>query len=269
MKMSEIQKQAGVTGGGRNSAAPLTDLEELVASTIEADSLLGLGDVDSSARATRKGATSGSRPTETEGTAPAREESEEAGPSQVQASQEEDDTTGISHEDERVQTPEFPHSPHLSQSPPLVFSPQTSPSLFLSAPATPPARRRVVAPLPVMEAAEGEAQLTVYVSPAALQSTNEPVTLRRRQRRPSSAGGRGDGTVFRGLEGSMVRIQQMQGKSIQACHRQFRILNKQIEDTGKGIRDIVESNKEVAKTNADISEGMQQMSTPLPSSAQN
>lgn len=54
-KMAEIQKQAGVTGGGRNPAPPLTELEELVSSTIERESVTGIGTLDSSARATATG----------------------------------------------------------------------------------------------------------------------------------------------------------------------------------------------------------------------
>ncbi|XP_078504029.1 uncharacterized protein LOC144762665 [Lissotriton helveticus] len=168
-KLAELHKQAGVTGGGRNPAPPLTELEELVASTIEPDSVVGLGAVDSSARAKSKGAPSAKQGTSTPGTAAAREESEEAGPSHVQPSQDEEDTSGIAQEEETGLTPDLPHSPHLSQSPALVFSPETSPVMQQAAPATPPARRRLVATLPLMEAALDQAEQTPPMPHAALQ----------------------------------------------------------------------------------------------------
>ncbi|XP_078515298.1 uncharacterized protein LOC144774156 [Lissotriton helveticus] len=168
-KLAELHKQAGVTGGGRNPAPPLTELEELVASTIEPDSVVGLGAVDSSARAKSKGAPSAKQGTSTPGTAAAREESEEAGPSHEQPSQDEEDTSGIAQEEETGLTPDLPHSPHLSQSPALVFSPETSPVMQQAAPATPPARRRLVATLPLMEAALDQAEQTPPMPHAALQ----------------------------------------------------------------------------------------------------
>ncbi|XP_078540254.1 t-SNARE domain-containing protein 1-like [Lissotriton helveticus] len=81
-QIAEQHKQANKTGGGKNRAPPLTDQEELVGSTIEPESVSGLGDADSSARAaTKQGETSRRRTRETEGPAPERDDSQEPGPS--------------------------------------------------------------------------------------------------------------------------------------------------------------------------------------------
>ncbi|XP_078511213.1 t-SNARE domain-containing protein 1-like [Lissotriton helveticus] len=54
-KIAELLKEANKTGGGKNRAPPLTELEELVDTTTEPENVCGLGDADSSARAaTRK-----------------------------------------------------------------------------------------------------------------------------------------------------------------------------------------------------------------------
>ncbi|XP_078542242.1 uncharacterized protein LOC144827957 [Lissotriton helveticus] len=262
-KLAELHKQAGVTGGGRNPAPPLTELEELVASTIEPDSVVGLGAVDSSARAKSKGAPSAKQGTSTPGTAAAREESEEAGPSHEQPSQDEEDTSGIAQEEETGLTPDLPHSPHLSQSPALVFSPETSPVMQQAAPATPPARRRLVATLPLMEAALDQAEQTPPMPHAAPQANTDEDTMPRRRRMHSTAGGTGEGTVFRGLEGSMVRIQRMQGRSIQACHRQFRALNQTVGEMGKGITDIANCSRDMVKSNDNLVAGITSAITQL------
>ncbi|XP_078538295.1 t-SNARE domain-containing protein 1-like [Lissotriton helveticus] len=84
-KLADRHKQSQKTGGGKNTAPPLTDLEELVATTLEAESVHGLGEVDSSAQsAKKKGHTSRRQSEEAEGTAPQRDDSQEPGPSASQ-----------------------------------------------------------------------------------------------------------------------------------------------------------------------------------------
>ncbi|XP_078497258.1 t-SNARE domain-containing protein 1-like [Lissotriton helveticus] len=53
-KLAAQRKEAGATGGGKNRAPRLTDLEELVESTLEPESIHGIGDADSSTRAAKK-----------------------------------------------------------------------------------------------------------------------------------------------------------------------------------------------------------------------
>ncbi|XP_078518395.1 t-SNARE domain-containing protein 1-like [Lissotriton helveticus] len=94
-KLAELHKQAGLTGGGKNRAPPLTDLEELVATTIESASVVGIGDLDSSSRATATGAPSGGGAAATQAPAPAPSASAVAVPSTSVHTQEEDNSSAL------------------------------------------------------------------------------------------------------------------------------------------------------------------------------
>ncbi|XP_078535012.1 uncharacterized protein LOC144821654 [Lissotriton helveticus] len=150
-KLADLHKQAGLTGGGTNRAPPLTQLEELVATTIERASVVGIGDLDSSSRATATGAPSGGGAA----SAPAPTASAAVASTSAAAQEEEDNSCALANEEDTGHSLTTPHSPRLSQSqsPSLVFSPDNTPPQSHPAPATSPARRRIVAPLVIMEGA--------------------------------------------------------------------------------------------------------------------
>ncbi|XP_078543796.1 sodium-dependent neutral amino acid transporter B(0)AT1-like isoform X7 [Lissotriton helveticus] len=208
-KLAELHKQAGLTGGGKNRAPPLTDLEEHVATTIESASVVGIGDLDSSSRATATGAPSGGGAAATQAPAPAPSASAVAVPSTSVPTQEEDNSSALGNEEDTGHSLTFPHSPRLSlfQTPPLQFSPENSPPQSHPAPATSPARRIIVAPLNIMEGAAGQAPAQNPVTPVSPQHTQQGSRNPRRPRASSSPLPAQEGRVFLGLEGSMVRIQ--------------------------------------------------------------
>ncbi|XP_078509224.1 myb-related transcription factor, partner of profilin-like [Lissotriton helveticus] len=53
-KLAAHRKESAATGGGRNRAPRLTDIEEMVATTLEKECIHGIGDADSSARGAKK-----------------------------------------------------------------------------------------------------------------------------------------------------------------------------------------------------------------------
>ncbi|XP_078517546.1 t-SNARE domain-containing protein 1-like [Lissotriton helveticus] len=117
-KLAALRKEAGVTGWGKNRAPRLTDLEELVESTLEPESIHGIGDANSSARdAKKQGESSRSKAQEREERAPTTERREKtkerAGHSAVQ----EDNTTA-----QEATTPERPTTPQPQS--PLLFGTQ-------------------------------------------------------------------------------------------------------------------------------------------------
>ncbi|XP_078496514.1 uncharacterized protein LOC144752465 [Lissotriton helveticus] len=264
-KLADRHKQSQKTGGGKNTAPPLTELEELVATTLESESVHGLGEVDSSAKSAKtKGHTSRRQSEEAEGTAPQRDDSQDPGPS---ASQDTGVPSGQPPSQATDISEEMHGSPIPSQSPLLVSSPEMPASLELVTPVAHPSRRHVVSPLLQMEIGAEEMvgveshDLSEADITATLQPGTEPVppTTRRRTVQGRGAGARGEGSsVFQGLEGSMVRIQRMQGKGIMACQRQMRNMNINIQDIGKGIQELVEVNKCMAT-------GIQQLCTKLDS----
>ncbi|XP_078539525.1 uncharacterized protein LOC144824263 [Lissotriton helveticus] len=225
-KLADLHKQAGLTGGGTNRAPPLTQLEELVATTIERASVVGIGDLDSSSRATATGAPSGGGAA----SAPAPTASAAVASTSAAAQEEEDNSCALANEEDTGHSLTTPHSPRLSQSqsPSLVFSPDNTPPQSHPAPATSPARRRIVAPLVIMEGAAGQAPAQDPVTPATPEHTQQGSRIPRRPRATSSPIPAPGGSVFAGLETSMVTIQRMQAKSILACHRQSRLHNLQM-----------------------------------------
>ncbi|XP_078520525.1 uncharacterized protein LOC144785554 [Lissotriton helveticus] len=273
-KLADHHKQASKTGGGGNTAPPLTDLEELVATTLEAESVHGLGEVDSSVKsATKKGHTSRRQSEEAEGTAPERDDSQEPGPS---ASQDKGVPSGQPPSQESDISEQMHGSPIPSQSPLFVSSPEMPASLVVETPAANPSRRHVVSPRLEMEIAademvgEDSPNLSQADITATLQPSTEPVpvTTRRRTVQGRSVGARGEGSsVFQGLEGTMVRIQRMQGKGIMSCQRQMRNMNINMQEIGTGIRELVEANKsmatgihELVEVNTSMATGIHEMS---------
>ncbi|XP_078496830.1 uncharacterized protein LOC144752872 [Lissotriton helveticus] len=192
------------------------------------------------------GAPSGSGAAAAQVSAPATADSAVAGPSSMDSSQEVEDSSAMANEDDSGHALLSPHSPQLSQSPPFQFSPENSPTQSQPAPATAPARRSIVSPLSIMEGAAGQAPAPTPVTPVAQPDTQQTSTNRRHPRTSSSANPSREGTVFQGLEGSMVRIQEMQAKSILACHRQLREHNLQMVQMTKGFTEFVASNREIA-----------------------
>ncbi|XP_078524264.1 uncharacterized protein LOC144792934 [Lissotriton helveticus] len=244
----------------------------MVATTLEPESVCGLGEVDSSAKAaSRKGHTSRRQSQEAGGTAPERDESHEPGPS---ASQDTGVPSGQPPSQEPYITEEMQASPRRSQFPLLLSSPEMPASLDIETPAAQPSRRHVIPPLMEMETVAGEMvgeyphTLPGADISATLQPSAEPVpsTTRRRTVQGRSVGARGEGsTVFQGLKGSMVKIQRMQGKGIMSCQRQMRNLNINMKEIGKGIRELVEVNKNMATGIHDMTQSMQQLCTKLDS----
>ncbi|XP_078502870.1 t-SNARE domain-containing protein 1-like [Lissotriton helveticus] len=78
-KLAAQKKEASVTGEGRSRAPALTDLEQLVESTLEPESVFGTRDADSSARAaTKQGESSRRTAQKREKRAPQMERTEDA-----------------------------------------------------------------------------------------------------------------------------------------------------------------------------------------------
>ncbi|XP_078542320.1 uncharacterized protein LOC144828057 [Lissotriton helveticus] len=240
-KMAEIQKQAGVTGGGRNPAPPLTELEELVSSTIERESVTGIGTLDSSARATATGAPSGGQTLPKEAAAPST--TALAGPSTSQAAEEEEENTiGLDIEGDLEIDFDAPHSPQMQSTPSLQFSPENSPTRELFPPTPAPA---TVAPVHPVLGAGAQAPASTTPPPVAPQPTQQAGSSSTRRRAiPTTADPAREASVFRGLEGNMVKIQRQQAKSIMACQRQLLQHNLQMGEMVKGFQAFVDSNKE-------------------------
>ncbi|XP_078506979.1 uncharacterized protein LOC144767408 [Lissotriton helveticus] len=213
-KMAEIQKQAGVTGGGRNPAPPLTELEELVSSTIERESVTGIGTLDSSARATATGAPSGGQTLPKEAAAPST--TALAGPSTSQAAEEEEENTiGLDIEGDLEIDFDALHSPQMQSTPSLQFSPENSPTRELFPPTPAPA---TVAPVHPVLGAGAQAPASTTPPPVAPQPTQQAGSSSTRRRAiPTTADPAREASVFRGLEGNMVKIQRQQAKSIMPC----------------------------------------------------
>ncbi|XP_078503679.1 uncharacterized protein LOC144762383 [Lissotriton helveticus] len=239
--MAEIQKQAGVTGGGRNPAPPLTELEELVSSTIERESVTGIGTLDSSARATATGAPSGGQTLPKEAAAPST--TALAGPSTSQAAEEEEENTiGLDIEGDLEIDFDAPHSPQMQSTPSLQFSPENSPTRELFPPTPAPA---TVAPVHPVLGAGAQAPASTTPPPVAPQPTQQAGSSSTRRRAiPTTADPAREASVFRGLEGNMVKIQRQQAKSIMACQRQLLQHNLQMGEMVKGFQAFVDSNKE-------------------------
>ncbi|XP_078521586.1 uncharacterized protein LOC144790758 [Lissotriton helveticus] len=240
-KMAEIQKQAGVTGGGRNPAPPLTELEELVSSTIERESVTGIGTLDSSARATATGAPSGGQTLPKEAAAPST--TALAGPSTSQAAEEEEENTiGLDIEGDLEIDFDALHSPQMQSTPSLQFSPENSPTRELFPPTPAPA---TVAPVHPVLGAGAQAPASTTPPPVAPQPTQQAGSSSTRRRAiPTTADPAREASVFRGLEGNMVKIQRQQAKSIMACQRQLLQHNLQMGEMVKGFQAFVASNKE-------------------------
>ncbi|XP_078536093.1 uncharacterized protein LOC144822440 [Lissotriton helveticus] len=209
---------------------------------------------------------------ETEGAAPERDESQEPGPSAQNVSQDTGEPSSHLPSQDTEHAPELQASPERSQSPLLLSSPEMPASLHETTPASQPSRRLVVAPLLVMESAAGDTEgedthtLPVDGSSAILQSSAEVGHngARRHRVQESSAAGRVEGSsVFRGMEGSMVKIQRMQGKAIMSCQRQMRNLNNNMGDIEKGIKELVDVNKEMAAGMCEMSQSVQLLCTKL------
>ncbi|XP_078502944.1 uncharacterized protein LOC144761466 [Lissotriton helveticus] len=260
-KLADLHKQAGLTGGGTNRAPPLTQLEELVATTIERASVVGIGDLDSSSRATATGAPSGGGAA----SAPAPTASAAVASTSAAAQEEEDNSCALANEEDTGHSLTTPHSPRLSQSqsPSLVFSPDNTPPQSHPAPATSPARRRIVAPLVIMEGAAGQAPAQDPVTPATPEHTQQGSRIPRRPRATSSPIPAPGGSVFAGLETSMVTIQRMQAKSILACHRQLRLHNLQMGEMTQGFKTFVDSNKDIATSIGRMTTAITQLCTRL------
>ncbi|XP_078515061.1 uncharacterized protein LOC144773842 [Lissotriton helveticus] len=103
-KLAAHRKESAATGGGRNRAPRLTDIEEMVATTLEKECIHGIGDADSSARGAKK-------PGESKrSTAEVREKRREgAGPSTSHGGQDQEQAAPIPEE----ATAEYPQSPLL------------------------------------------------------------------------------------------------------------------------------------------------------------
>ncbi|XP_078541173.1 uncharacterized protein LOC144826567 [Lissotriton helveticus] len=212
------------------------------------------------------------RTRETEGTAPERDDSQEPGPSAENVTED----TGVPTTQPPSQDPEM--SPHLqapperSGSPLLLSSPELPASLPLTTPASQKSRRHVVAPLVQMESSAGDMEgddtqtSTGEGSPATQQSSAEVgrTGTRRRRHRESIVAARVEGSsVFHGLEGSMVKILRMQGKASQSVQCQMSNLNTNMEDIGKGIRELVDVNKEMAAGMRDMTQSVQLLCSKL------
>ncbi|XP_078520410.1 uncharacterized protein LOC144785321 [Lissotriton helveticus] len=268
-KIAELHKEANKTGGGKNRAPPLTELEELVGSTIEPESVCGLGDADSSARAaTRKGETSRRCTREKEVTAPQRDDSQEAGTNAENGTDDTGASTPLPPSQDLEMSPHLQASPECSGSPLLLSSPELPASQPQITPAPQKSRRHAVAPLLEMDTSAGEMEgddtqtLAGEGSTATQQSSAEVARTgtRRRRARDSSAAQHVEGpSVFRGLEGSMVKIQRMQGKAIQSVQRQIKHLNTHMENIGKGISALVDENKEMASDMKEMAAGVREM----------
>ncbi|XP_078534306.1 uncharacterized protein LOC144821303 [Lissotriton helveticus] len=212
------------------------------------------------------------RSKETERTAPGRDESQAPGPSAQNVSQDKGASSSHPPSQDTENAPELQASPERSESPLLLSSPEMPASLHETTPASQPSRRLVVAPLLIMESAAGDMEgedthtLPVDGSSAILQSSAEVghTGARRRRVQESSAAGRVEGSsVFRGLEGSLVKFHRMQGKAIMSCQRQMRNLNNNMGDIGKGIRELVDVNKELAAGMREMSQSVQLLCTKL------
>ncbi|XP_078542287.1 uncharacterized protein LOC144828020 [Lissotriton helveticus] len=197
--MAEIQKQAGVTGGGRNPAPPLTELEELVSSTIERESVTGIGTLDSSARATATGAPSGGQTLPKEAAAPST--TALAGPSTSQAAEEEEENTiGLDIEGDLEIDFDALNSPQMQSTPSLQFSPENSPTRELFPPTPAPA---TVAPVHPVLGAGAQAPASTTPPPVAPQPTQQAGSSSTRRRAiPTTADPAREASVFQGLEGS-------------------------------------------------------------------
>ncbi|XP_078503132.1 uncharacterized protein LOC144761753 [Lissotriton helveticus] len=267
--MAELHKQANLTGRGRNRAPAMTELEELVESTIEPDSVCGIGDADSSARAaTRKGETCRKRPKDKEGSAPRREDTQKASTSAGQTTQETAASTAQPASQDLPASPQRQASPERFGSPLLLSSPELVASPAATTPAVQKTQRHVVATLREMESSAGDtvggdtSTMAVEGSNSNQQPTAEGAHTgaRRRRARDSNEYQHGEGPgVFCGLKASMVKVQRRQGKAIQLMQRQMRHLNENMKNIYKCISSMAEGSREMAAGMREMAASMQDM----------
>ncbi|XP_078520246.1 uncharacterized protein LOC144785001 [Lissotriton helveticus] len=233
-KLAAHRKEAAATGGGRNRVPRLTAIEELVESTLEPESIHGIGDADSTARAAKKqGESSRSTAMDSE------KRREEAGPSTVQRGK---------NTEQAAKTPEQTTTPQPQS--PLLFGTQESVAAAQSPTQTTPssvqerARRLDVPPLRILETSEEEEEEGDMASnpPESANAEQQPtpravrasVRVRRARERAEEQDFEG---VFCGLEATMVKVQRLQAKAMMGVQRQVRTINNKLDNIDKGIRE--------------------------------
>ncbi|XP_078534854.1 uncharacterized protein LOC144821551 isoform X3 [Lissotriton helveticus] len=249
-KLAAHRKESAATGGGRNRAPRLTDIEEMVASTLEKECIHGIGDADSSARGAKK-------PGESKrSTAEVREKRREgAGPSTSHGGQDQEQAAPIPEE----ATAENPQSP-------LLFGSQDTGAAELSPTPTSPSpvlgrvRSHDVPPRRILQTSSEEDEVegdTQDRGNTEQQPSPRVTRASVRGRRPREVEDvRQVQGVFCGREATMVKVQRLQAKAMMGVQRHARTTNNKLEAVGKGIGEMAESMQSMASGISDITQCM-------------
>ncbi|XP_078503471.1 uncharacterized protein LOC144762189 [Lissotriton helveticus] len=182
-KLAARLEQSKPTGGGTSSVSDSTPLEELVEGTLQPESVGGVADLDSSDQPVSGKAPSSKQPT---GSGPVNEGAD----------------SGDAGHEEHTDGEDSPVTTHKKQ------------------------RRHIVRPLPPMEdEADDSVGNLVNDTTQPQQEVSAPdhqvpqSTARRRRRTTTSDEGRGEDSVFAGLELNMLQVQRLQAKNMKLLQR--------------------------------------------------